>query len=404
MHVVILADFAVANGGAPAVAIESARSLAELSVPVSFIHAVGNDRDPRLSHGNINCIGLGQEDIWNLPTLKAAAFGIWNTTVAKRLRMALKSLPGGPKVIHIHQWTRSYSPSIFSEVLGLGHPVVVTMHDYFLVCPNGVYFRFEHTRPCWVEPLGPRCLVAPCDPRSSFHKAVRVARTAALTRVLKDATIGIIHVSERGRSTIAPHLSSQARQFQLANPVRIDRRPPADPASSKQIAFVGRLTREKGAHILAEAARLADVPTVFIGDGPLADEIRAINPDAHITGWRPMDEVAAMLRNVRAVAAPSLWYETGPLSVFEALSSGIAPVVSNRAGASEKVKHGQTGFVVEPSAVAVAEALHILSDSQTAQIIGATAYDDYWSSPLTPEAHVRGLLDIYQSMINSPAR
>ena len=144
----------------------------------------------------------------------------------------------------------------------------------------------------------------------------------------------------------------------IDNPVRIVEGPPAEPARGDAIAYVGRLTREKGADLVADAARAAGLPALFIGAGPLEAELRA-RPGVAVIGWQAPEAVWEMLRTrARAVAAPSRWYETGPLTVYEALAAGIPVVASDRSGAAEKVRHGQTGFVVAPGDRAAGGSLH----------------------------------------------
>src|SRR6478735_6821067 len=180
MHVVILAEFAAASGGAAEVALEWARGLAEAGLAVSFIQAIAGPVDPLLDHPAIRRIVLGLPDIWSLGGLRAAAAGIWHADAARRLAAALDGLPMRPDCIHLHQWTRTLSPAIFPVLSGAGVPLVVTLHDYALACPNGVYYRFDRGEPCGLAPLSAACLAAPCDPRSRAHKLVRVTRAAAL--------------------------------------------------------------------------------------------------------------------------------------------------------------------------------------------------------------------------------
>jgi glycosyltransferase involved in cell wall biosynthesis len=345
MRVVILADFAVPNGGAPKVAIESARALAEAGVEVTYIHAVGDAGDARLEHPGIERLGLGLADVWDLPRAKGAAAGIWNPAAAQRLAAALAGRRAGDTVLHLHQWTRAFSPSIFPVLGNSGHPLIVTLHDYFLACPNGVYYRFEKERPCDVRPMSAACLTAPCDPRNSFFKAIRTVRTGLTNYGLQRTRFDVIHVSDRGRDTITPLLPFDLRHHRVDNPVMVENRPPVDIAPNAKVAYLGRLTHEKGADLVAAAAQEAGVGVLFIGDGPLSNEIRRINPRAECLGWRSSAEVEALLRTrVRAVVAPSRWYETGPLTVYEALASGLPAIVSSRAGAAEKVAHGETGW------------------------------------------------------------
>ena len=149
---------------------------------VTFIHAIAG-HDARLDHSAITRIGLDFPDVWTLPAAKAAVAGIWNRAAARKLAFHLAALPrDGQTLLHLHQWTRALSPSVFKPLLACGLPLAVTAHDYFLACPNGVYYRFEQQKPCALKPLSLGCLTARCDPKSFAHKTIRVARSFGLRR------------------------------------------------------------------------------------------------------------------------------------------------------------------------------------------------------------------------------
>src|SRR4051812_23600865 len=68
-------------------------------------------------------------------------------------------------------------------------------------------------------------------------------------------------------------------------------RTPAAIGRDTKFAFIGRLPGEKGADLVALGAREAGVPAMFVGDGPLAAEIRSIDPQAELLGWQSAEEV-----------------------------------------------------------------------------------------------------------------
>ncbi len=398
MHVVILAEFAAASGGAEKVAVESARALAEAGAEVTYIQAIRGPVDPLLDHPRLRRIELGLSDVWSLPAWRGAASGIWNGAAAARLATALDTLdalPRAPDCLHLHQWTRALSPAVLPVLLGRGIPVVLTLHDYALACPNGVDYRFDRAEPCTVAPLSGACLAAPCDPKSRLHKLVRVGRAAALRLALGQAALDVVHVCDGSRARMERRLGAlRVRHHRIDNPVRIERGIPAEPAANDAVVYVGRLTPEKGADLVAEAARRAGMPALFVGAGPLETRLRA--EGAEVLGWRSPEAVAAILRRrARAVCAPSRWLETGPLTVYEALAQGLPVVASQRSGAAEKVVDGETGFVVAPEVVALADAFQALKDDALTVRLGREAYDRYWRAPLTLAAHGRALFDLY---------
>ncbi|UHC16418.1 glycosyltransferase [Methylobacterium currus] len=406
MHVGILTNFPTPKGGAEAVAIESARGLAEAGTAVTLIHGADGPADPMLDHPGIRRVGLGLIDVWERPAWRGAVEGVWNREAARRLDAALAALPARPDVLHLHQWTRSLSPAIFPVLARTGIPVAVTLHDYFLVCPNGVYYRFDRAEPCTLRPFSPACLTAPCDPQSRVHKAVRVARAvvqrAAIMRRFPPRRLDVVHVSDGSRARVEPMTrGAPFRHHRIDNPVRVARAAPADPASGDAIAFVGRFTREKGADLVAQAAQRAGLPSLFIGDGPLADALRAV-PGAEVIGWRTPAEVEALLRRrARAVAAPARWLETGPLTVYEALAAGIPAIASDQAGAGEKIRHGETGFVVTPDVAVLAEVFGRLRDDALVRRLGQAAHARYWAAPMTLAAHAAALRDLYAGMVGA---
>lgn len=407
MHIVVLAEFAVASGGAEKVAVESARGLAEAGVDVTYVQAIDGPADPLLDHPRIARITLGNADVWSRPAWSAALSGIWHAEAARRLRRALDALPVPADLVHLHQWTRSLSPSIWPVLLARGTPLVVTLHDYFLACPNGVYYRFDRQAPCALAPLSGACLAAPCDPKSALHKVIRVGRSLAQRAALRGRRLDVVHVSDASQARMPGLLGSLAvTNHRIDNPVRVERAAPADPAAGDAVAYVGRLTREKGADLVAAAAKAAGMSALFIGTGPLEAALRA---EAHVEmiGWQAPAAVGPILRQrARVLAAPSRWFETGPLTVYEALAAGIPVIASRRSGAAEKVVDGVNGFVVEPEPDALATALHWLADADRTRALGLAAHARYWSAPMTLAAHAAALVALYGGLLGqtrSPA-
>jgi glycosyltransferase involved in cell wall biosynthesis len=405
MHAIVIADFAELTGGAQRVAVESARALAEAGVRVTYIHAT-EPIDSQLAHPAIKTICLHLKDVWTLGAAKGAALGVWNAAAAQKLRAILAPFAGAPDtIVHLHQWTRALSPAIFPILNAARLPIFITAHDYFLACPTGVLFRFDQAAPCELRPMSLPCIGTNCDPKTYLHKAVRILRTAAMQRNFSAGAINIVHVSDRGRETLSPLLPESWRHYRVDNPISIAKRPILDAdMAQKSFAFIGRLTLEKGALLAAQAAAKTGVPVVFAGDGPAAPDIRAACPQAEITGWLSTDAVETLLKTrVRAVVAPSLWPETGPMTVNEARAFGVAAIVSDRCGASEQVTP-QSGLVIEPTIEMLADAFARLKDDHLACEMGRAAYQAYWADPPTPAAHARQLLALYVTAASAGPR
>jgi glycosyltransferase involved in cell wall biosynthesis len=186
------------------------------------------------------------------------------------------------------------------------------------------------------------------------------------------------------------------RLFLLANPIDIPKRPPADVSQSEILSFVGRFAREKGAHILAEAAVGLSAPVRFIGAGEEAAELLRICPKAEITGWKGRSEVMQLLSGSRALVFPSLWYEAQPLGPVEAAALGVPTIVSDACAAKEFVQDGITGFHFRAgNVVDLRRAMKAVSNPEVATRLGRNAYDSYWNQASTPESHAKALQAIY---------
>lgn len=401
MRIIIVADHAIAEGGAPQVAIASALGLAELGHEIVYLQGVGVEAAPALdAHPRIRRIPLGGTDIWRKSAPAAARDGIWNRAAARAAEAVFRAESGPDTLVHVHQWTRFFSPALFGAIRRAGLPFAISLHDYFIACPTGLMYRFDRAEPCSLRPLSPACLVAPCDPRSRLHKAIRFARGLAVGHALGTAPFAAIHVSETGRRTIGAHLPPAAQQFVLENPVEATDKGPREVSSARKLAYCGRLTREKGVLVVAEAARAAGLPALFIGEGPARAEILAIDPHAEITGWLDRETAADRLAaEALALVAPALWPETGPLVVAEAMARGVPAIASERCGAAGRVVEGENGFVTPPRSEAIAEAAQRLLEGDNAARMSAEAYHRYWADPPSPAAHARKLAAIYESLL-----
>lgn len=394
MRVVIVSDFGSVNGGAAKVAIESARGLAEAGVEVVFACAIGPVSE-RLSHPNITIAAFDGKDIWSVGSkLTAARQGVWNGKAHAFLESLFASQPEGT-LIHLHQWTKAFSPAAIAAAGESGRPVFITLHDYFSFCPVGGYFDFAAGKPCARKPMSVSCITCNCDRASYAHKLVRVARQWHSDRALASCNdLTFLHVSDFARRFAEPFLPVHARHATVENMMEAEKRAPVDVAKNQHALFLGRLTEEKGVLLLAEAAKRAQMPVRFVGEGPMATEITRINPAAELVGWVLADHVNAEIGQARVLVAPSLWLETGPMTVCEAAALGVPAIVSDRMGAAGWVRDGVSGRHVRQGD---ANALELaLGEAKSAAVEwGNNSYRVYWDKPFTLNRHTERLMTAY---------
>lgn len=234
-----------------------------------------------------------------------------------------------------------------------------------------------------------------------LHKIVRVARSFRTRQAVSAGGFDIVHVSQRGSEAARGVLPDNIREHVIANPVSVERADAAAIKPDAPFAYIGRLTIEKGAVLAAQAAHAANAQIIFIGEGPAADAIRAANTNARLAGRMSAQDLSMMLRggDIRAVLAPSLWNETGPLTVYEAQAHGVPVIASVRAGAGDCIGHGQTGLIVEPDVQAMAQAMTQFADHALVRRLGAGAHARYWAAPPALQMHAQRLIALYDDML-----
>lgn len=144
-----------------------------------------------------------------------------------------------------------------------------------------------------------------------------------------------------------------------------------------RVMFMGRVIPDKGADVLLRAVQRLhagglEVLVVgrpgFAADAPLSDherELRALaaagGAEVRFQTFVPRAELPALLRTADVFVVPSRWPDPSPLTVGEALASGL-PVIASRIGGIPGAV-GDAGILVPPDdPAALADALRELID------------------------------------------
>jgi glycosyltransferase involved in cell wall biosynthesis len=405
MQIAIISDYGTINGGAAKIALVSAQSLAERGHEIHFVCATGSGTFA-IRHSNIHYHHLGMADAWTERNpARAAARGIWNRTAARYVHDLLADFEPQKSIVHFHQWTKAFSPSVIGAVARSALPSIFTLHGYFLFCPNGIYFDHGCRRPCQRRPLSTACVVAACDSHSYAHKVVRLIRqvgsNAALRRISQP--LNLIHVSFSARELARPHFPAATRHFVVPNPSTMPKANPVDVRSNRMFIYIGRLTPEKGPVVFARAARaLAGVRVAFMGEGPEVVRLLHANPSVELYAWDTDAAVEALLGRARALVFPSLWQETSGLVVLEALSKGVPVICSRITGAADWIVDGVNGFLVAPGDLVGLQARlkQLAEDDNLAAGLGAEAYRRYWQEGPPIQVHAERLEAVYDAILN----
>jgi glycosyltransferase involved in cell wall biosynthesis len=155
------------------------------------------------------------------------------------------------------------------------------------------------------------------------------------------------------------------------------------PADAPLVAFVGRLSPEKGpdlfvrmvAELLPKHARAR---FVVIGDGLMRErleaEVHLLGLDAYVRFMGETRDALPLLPSLTALVVPS-YAEGMPLALMEGMAAGLPVVATSVGGVPELIAHLRTGLLVDPgSARNLAIAVDgLLDDPPWAAAIGARA-------------------------------
>jgi hypothetical protein len=158
LTIVVVSDFAHINSGAASVALSSAIELARRGHSVILFCAL-SPVDPTLEQHGIRVICLNNRDtLHGSNRLEGVIQSIWNPRASAEMSKLLNSLDPSKTVVHLHSWPKAISSSIVPAVLVHGAGLVVTVHDYFLACPNGGFYNWNSEKICHLKPLSFACM------------------------------------------------------------------------------------------------------------------------------------------------------------------------------------------------------------------------------------------------------
>lgn len=292
---------------------------------------------------------------------------IWNKESYADLRAIIRERR--PDVMHAHNTFPLISPAAYAAARDGGIPVVQTLHNFRLLCANGLLFR--DGRVC--EDCVGRTVPWPAVVHKCYRNNLPASAVVA-TMLLYHRARGtwqhdvdvFVALTEFARRKFIEGGLPAAKIVVKPNFVEwgIDEPPGGEEGERDYVLYVGRLSPEKGIRTLIAAWNAVDglLPLRIIGDGPLRDEVlaaEATNPRIQSLGQLPRPDVQRLLRGARALVLPSECYEMFPLVVLEAYSMGT-PVIGSRSGSLESIiEDGKTGILFDAAnALKLGETAH----------------------------------------------
>lgn len=398
-NILIINDFAYINGGAGKVAINSAIGLSKLGYNVILFAAVGPIEDS-LKLSSVKVVCLWQKDILSDSNrLRAVLQGVWNEHARNELTKLLTNLDPNETIVHFHAWIKALSPIIFNPIVKF--KIVITLHDYFLFCPNGGLFNYQTLKICNKKASSIQCLLCNCDVRSYPQKIWRYIRQIVQWNMVKKMkNINIIYISKLNKSVSYPYLKNISNKWYFVqNPIDINQQIVTDIQHNEKYLFIARLSSEKGIELFCEAMRDLHLNGCVLGDGYLKDKLQKEYPEIEFKGWVTGKEKDGLIRQGKALVFPSLWYEGSPLTIIEMKSYGIPCIVPDKCSASEEIIDGKTGYIFKSGDLDSLKSAIIKFENSDKQYMQSQIIGTFETKNYSLLSHCTNLVEVYSDIL-----
>lgn len=307
-----------------------------------------------------------------------------------------------PDVVHMNNINFQLTPSIIYAVKKRNIPLVQTVHDFQMLCPNHLFYSFSENKPCERCLRGSRwnCLKYGCIHDSKIKSLLGVLE-ASLYRFLKTYRLVDLYICPGHfleKKLLSANKLYEGKTLAIHNFIEKST-PTAGAAQEPYIVFVGRLSKEKGVALLAATARLLpEVQFVVAGTGPDGAVLSDI-PNVSCRGFVSGQALTDLMANARLLIAPSVCYENCPLSILEAHALGVPVVTMNYGGMAELVEDGVTGTLAQaPTPESLKEAVQKSLEPACFAQLKANC-ENRKDEIMTVREYARLMLEKYQDLI-----
>jgi len=340
--------------------------------------------------------------------VKVALRTPWNQFELEEVRNLIRRYR--PDVMHVHSLFPQISPAIMYAAAGTATATVRTLHNYRMVCANGLLLR--EGEPCM------KCLDSKSTMPALLHRCYRDSLKATLPTA---ASISLHHVLGTWTRCVDAFITftpfqrdlmvragiPESRIYIKPNWMATPESPVPWAQHENRAVFVGRLTQEKGVDVLIEAwKRLGpNGPRLeIIGYGAeftrIKHEVECSRLPIVMAGYLSHAQALSRIRTASLVIVPSVCFEGFGLVVLEAMAMGVPVLASDLGSLPTIVRHGWDGEVFPPGvAAALAAAVQrLFSDSQRLREMGRNARENFEAN-YTEAAHLRALSEIYEAAV-----
>ncbi|GAB1858546.1 glycosyltransferase family 4 protein [Flavobacteriaceae bacterium MHTCC 0001] len=336
--------------------------------------------------------------------LKAFFTAFYNSKSIKELQKLISKEQ--PDIVHIHNLYPLISPAILPTLKKMGVSVVMTVHNYRLLCPNGLFYtNGSICEKCTGVGKELNCIAQNCE--GSLFKSTGYALRNLWSRTKKyylnnvDAYLCLTEFQkkklisnqfEAKKCLVTPNIYNKTIE-------NIE----YDINKRHYIAFAGRLSPEKGLPILMAAAKqLPNIPFRLAGamrEG--YDSVLEIPDNVELLGMLNADQMKTFYTNARLYLHTSLCYEGFPMVFPEAMAYKLPIIAPKMAGYPEIAEQDFNGLLFEPQDVKnlVEVISNVWHDTSKLKTLGENGFEKL-NSKYSKDNYHKALSDVYNRVKN----
>lgn len=305
-----------------------------------------------------------------------------------------------PDVVHVGMFLTQLSPLILPMLRGRAS--VYHAHWLRAICPTGAKLLPDDRR-CTTR-AGHACLRSGCLPMHDWLPVMLQLQLLRRWQRFFTRTVA---------NSVATKNALLAEGFPVSDVIACGVEPPRISATFSDVPtaiFSGRLTRQKGVHVLLDAwasvTRVVPSARLLIaGDGPERTALQQHAPQTvEFLGHLAPPDLERIASEAWVQVVPSMGFEAFGLVAVEAMMRGQAVIASRIGGLPEIVDPSTTGMLVEPGdAAALAESLcALLQDRARCQKLGAEG-QRVAQTKFTIATHVDRFVALYRELLTPAA-
>lgn len=343
----------------------------------------------------------------NITSLKekivAGLMTFFNLTSANILKQ--KILEFQPDIIHVHNFFPLASPSIFFVAYRTKIPIVMTLHNYRLICPSAILYRNSTVcELCINKSFALKGVLNGCYRHSKIQTLLLAAMSwiHTISKTWQRKITRYIALTDfEKRKFLDSSLHLKCEQI-MVKPNFVEEY--GYQLNKKDyFIYIGRLSEEKGIETILKAFENSNLKLYILGTGPLEVKVKDSTDTHHNIVWlgfQYKEEVVKKLKGAKALVFGSVCYETFGMTIIEAFSTATPVICSDLGASAELVQHGINGLHFKAgNSVDLSEKIDWINNHPDQHQVMCTNARKEYEAKYTAEKNYTIMMTIYKEAI-----